>query len=319
MKTIGFVRSLKENENRIALLPADICRCKHSGQLFVEKGYGFLLGYDDEDYRGCGVHMVSRAQALRQDVICDPKVGDAEYLGALREQTVFGWLHAVQNREITHILLQNRLRGIAWEDMYDGGRHIFWKNNEIAGEAAVAHAYMLFGQLPKNTKVAVIGKGNAAMGAIRVLNFFGADVEVYDRRREGLLRRNLPQYDVIVNAVLWDTSRRDHIIYRDDLKRMKRGSLIVDISCDRHGGIESSVPTTIEHPIYFEQGVMHYVVDHTPSLFYKAISTTLSAIVTEYADRLIEGTPCDVLTKATVTQDGEILDPRISRFQNRTQ
>lgn len=317
MKTIGFVKSLKENENRIALLPPDIGRCKYPGQFFVEEGYGSGLGYNDDDYRACGVHTVSRAEVLRQDIVCDPKVGDAEYFGELRDQTVFGWLHAVQNREITDMLLENRLRGIAWEDMYDGGRHIFWKNNEIAGEAAVVHAYMLFGQLPKNTKVAVIGKGNTAMGAIRVLNFFGAEVEVYDRRHETLLRRDLPRYDVVVNAVLWDTSRRDHIIYRDDLKRMKRGALIIDISCDRNGGIESSVPTTIEHPTYFEQGVMHYVVDHTPSLFYKAISTSLSAIVTEYADFLIDGTPCEVLTKATITENGKILDQRICQFQNR--
>ena len=92
---------------------------------------------------------------------------------------------------------------------------------------------------------------------------------------------------MIINAILWDTTRKDHIIYRSDLKRMKRGSIIIDISCDRNGGIETSVPTTIENPIYVVDGVAHYVVDHTPSLFYKTTSGSLSEVFVQYIDNLI--------------------------------
>ena len=93
---------------------------------------------------------------------------------------------------------------------------------------------------------------------------------------------------MIINAILWDTTRKDHIIYRSDLKRMKRGSIIIDISCDRNGGIETSVPTTIENPIYVVDGVAHYVVDHTPSLFYKTTSGSLSEVFVQYIDNLIK-------------------------------
>ena len=64
---------------------------------------------------------------------------------------------------------------------------------------------------------------------------------------------NAGNYDVIVNGVLWDTTRKDHIIYKNDLANMRKDSMIVDISCDRQGGIETSIPTTLENPVYYVQ------------------------------------------------------------------
>lgn len=110
----------------------------------------------------------------------------------------------------------------------------------------------------------------------------GAKVMQYDRRTEELLRREIGQYDVILNCILWDVMRKDHVIYREDLKRMKRNSMIIDVSCDRNGGIETSVPTTIEEPTYVVDGVLHYVVDHTPSLFYKTFTYDNSKIICPY-------------------------------------
>ena len=176
--------------------------------------------------------------------------------------------------------------GTVAEDMYENGRHSFWRNNEIAGEAAIMHAYMCYGKFPYNTKVAVIGRGNVARGAIKTLDYMGATVICYNRHTESLLRQEIGEFDVIVNAVLWDTKRTDHMIYREDLKRMKRNSMIIDISCDRHGGIETSEPTTIEKPTYITDGVIHYVVDHTPSLFYKTTSISISKQVCKYIDDL---------------------------------
>ena len=143
-----------------------------------------------------------------------------------------------------------------------------------------------------------------------------ADVMVYDRKTENLFRQELENYDVIINAILWDTTRKDHIIYRSDLKRMKRGSIIIDISCDRNGGIETSVPTTIENPIYVVDGVAHYVVDHTPSLFYKTTSGSLSEVFVQYIDNLIKADYDSVLKGCQCFEKGLILDGRIKKFQN---
>lgn len=320
MKTVGFVISHKENENRRALVPEDISKVKNKHLLFIEKGYGDVLGYTDDDYLSQGIGGVcSREEILKKDIICDPKVGDAEYLEQLHEQTIFGWIHAVQNRDITDKIINAKLTAYAWEDMFEMGRHVFWRNNEIAGEAAIMHAYLLHGIFPYNTKVAVLGRGNTARGAIRMLNDMGAQVCTYDRRTEKLFQKELGDFDVVVNSILWDTTRKDHIIYRDDLKRMKPGAMIVDISCDRSGAIETSIPTTIEKPDYFVDGIRHYVVDHTPSLFYKSTSISISKEIVNYLDILIENTIINtsIMCNALIINSGNIIDERILCFQNR--
>lgn len=319
MKTVGLPISHKENERRRALVPADIQQIKHPEQIFIEKDYGVVLGFTDSDYAKQGIRVASRDEVLEKDIICDPKIGDAEYLGLLADQTIFGWLHAVQNKDITDKVILRRLTSYAWEDMYEYGRHSFWRNNEIAGEAAVFHAYMCHGVFPYSTKAAVLGRGNIARGAIKTLNYMGATVMQYDRKTEQLFRNELGNYDVIVNGILWDTSRRDHIIYRDDLKRMRKNALIIDISCDRNGGIETSVPTTIDNPTYQVDGITHYVVDHTPSLFWKTATESLSAEFVKYIDYLIEDKPEDspVLCGCHNFERGIVLDDRITNFQNR--
>jgi len=147
----------------------------------------------------------------------------------------------------------------------------------------------------------------------------GATVVQYDRKQEGLFRKELDRYDVVVNGILWDTTRKDHIIYREDLKRMRRNSLIIDVSCDRNGGIETSIPTTIENPIYEVEGVTHYVVDHTPSLFWKTATESLSAEFVKYIDVLIEDRAEEnpILSACHNFEKGVILDDRINKFQGR--
>jgi len=317
MKTLGFPISDKLNENRRALIPLHIKEIKKPENIYIEKGYGEVLGYSDDEYLACGVNIVDRKIALKQNIICDPKIGDAKYLDEIHNQTIFGWVHAVQNKNITDKLINNKLTAIAWEDMFDRGRHVFWRNNEIAGEAAIVHAYTLHGLFPYNTKVALLGRGNIARGALKILTMMGADITVYDRRTEQLLRDEIGEYDVFVNAILWDTSRKDHIIYKDDLKKMKKGSLIIDISCDRNGGVETSIPTTLGNPTYIIDGITHYAVDHTPTLFFKTISETLSENIAPYINQLIDDTPDIILKNAIVVQNGIIVDQRINKFQGR--
>lgn len=318
MHTIGFPISHKENEHRRALVPEHIRNMAHPEQLYFETGYGHVLGLQDEDYRALGCYICSREQVLQQDIICDPKIGDAEYLCDLNPgQTIFGWVHATQNRDITDSLVNGKLTAYAWEHMHEGGRHVFWRNNELAGEAAVMHAFQCYGRMPYETHVAVIGRGNTARGAIKVLNMLGADVVQYDRRTEALLRQELGNYDVIVNCVLWDVMRGDHILSREDLKRMKQGAMIIDVSCDRGGGIETCIPTTIADPVYQVEGIVHYAVDHTPSLFYKTFTWNNSAILYPYLEELVEGKTGEVLKHALIMEQGEILDPEIIAFQNR--
>ena len=109
MKTVGLPISHKENERRRALVPNDIQYIKQPEMVFIETGYGDVLGYTDEDYSKQGIQVGTRGEILTKDIICDPKVGDAEYLEQLNEQTIFGWVHAVQNRDITDKIIAQKL------------------------------------------------------------------------------------------------------------------------------------------------------------------------------------------------------------------
>lgn len=318
MKTIGFPISHKENENRRALVPTDVVRLTSPKNVYIETGFGNVLGIPDAEYEAVGCKICSHEDVLKQDIICDPKIGDADYLEKLRPgQTIFGWVHATQNRDITDKILASQLTAYAWEHMFEKKRHVFWFNNELAGEAAVIHAFQCYGRLPYGLHVAVLGNGNTARGAVRVLNMLGAEVMQYTRSQEALFKEEFVQYDVIVNCILWDVTRKDHIIYKSDLARMKRGALIIDVSCDRCGGIETSIPTPIEAPTYIVDGIMHYAVDHTPSLFYKTFSYNNSQIIIPYLDELMNDNPGEVLTDALIIENGVIIDEEINKFQGR--
>lgn len=317
MKTVGFPISQKYNERRRCLVPKDIVNIKNKKQIYIEEGYGNVLGYTDNDYREMGVNVVLLDEVLTKDIICDAKVGDAKYLNTLSNQIIYGWIHAVQNKEITNTLIKNNITAYAWEDMFEQGRHVFWRNNEIAGEAAIIHAFLIHGLLPRESKVAVLGKGNTSKGAVKVLTLMGAEVSIYDRRTEKLFQKEINKFDAIVNCVLWDTDRSDHIISKKDLVFMKKNSLIIDVSCDKNGAIETCIPTSIDNPIYEVENIVHYAVDHTPSIFFKSISNSLSEIVSNSIDKLIESNLNIVLKNALIIENGIIKDERINKYQKR--
>lgn len=320
MKTIGFVKSELENENRRALLPENLKEINHPSALFIETGYGEALSIQDVAYEEMGAKIVTRTEALKQDIVCDLKVGRADYLNDLTaEQTIFGWVHAVNNPELVDLLVEKKLTVIAWEEMFKSGRHVFWENNLIAGEAAILHAFTLFGKLPSETKVALIGRGNVSMGAYKILSALGAEVKIFNRETVRNLPDQLGDFDIVVNGVLWDKSREDHIIYRKDLKKFNLPAMIIDISADEAGAIETSHPTFFNDPTYEVDGVIHYVVNHTPTIFSDSVSRSISNELANYLDDLIEDqvNENEVLAVAKIIEVGNIIDNKIKKAQER--
>lgn len=318
MRTIGFAIGTKENEKRRAILPEDLRYIKNIDHVYIEKNYGEYLGIKDSEYEKYGVKIVNHKEILEKDIICDPKIGDSKDLDEIKDgKTIFGYIHGVQNQKITNKLIEKKATVIAWEDMYEENDHVFWRNNELAGEAAILHAFNYYGLLPKDCKVALLGKGNVSRGAYKILTSLGSDVKVFDRKTEKFFKENFYKYDVIVNALLWDTDRTDHILFRENLKEMKKNSFIIDISCDEAGAIESSKSTTIKNPVYEVNGILHYVVDHTPSIYYKTASKYFSEQVNKYIDVLIEGNESSnkVLKNATILESGKILDDKIINYR----
>ena len=317
MNKVGFPIPQKENERRRALLPPHLASVTHRDELVFENGYGEVMGYGDEAYERLGAVVADTAAVCACPIICNskPSVTDEYFQPG---KTIFGWIHAVQGRRITDAMVEKQMTAIAWEDMFEGGRHIFWRNNELSGEAAVMHALLQWGRVANECRAALIGRGNVARGACRALERLGCAVMVYDRKTVHLLRDEIGQYDIIVNAVSWDVFRTDHLVYEEDMAKMKPGSLIIDVSCDEAMGVETSRPTTIADPVYWHGGVLHYAVDHTPALLFRTASESISSTVSRFIDALVLGRDDPVLETATVVRKGKILDEKIIRFQNRS-
>lgn len=316
LKTMGFVISRKNNEKRRAILPADLKQVAHPERLYFEQGYGEVLGLADEDYRAMGVHIATRDEVLSCDAIVDVKLGFADYFDQLEDgKLLIGWAHAIQDVKFTDSAIAGKHTVVAWEELFEGGRYIFYRNREVAGEAAVLQAYQHCGKMPYETRVAILGNGHTAKGAMRILHGLGAEVDVYGRRAEALFREKMVDYDVLVNCIMWDTTRTDRIIYREDLKRLKKGAMIIDVSCDPELEIETSTPTTIDNPVYTVDGVIHYAVDNTPAMFPQTITKVLSTGFAPMLDELLEGHISETVQQAIVIEDGIIKDQRITEFR----
>lgn len=316
MNTIGFLISHKNNEKRRAILPCDLSGLRNPKQLYFEEGYGLSVGYSDEDYQNYGVNVVPRNDVLKCDVIVDVKLGDADYLEQIDGSKILcGWAHCVQNIDFTSSVLNAGHSVLAWEEIYENGRYIFYRNREVAGEAAVLQAFRFSGRMPYDSKVAIIGNGQTGKGAFRILAGLGAEVDIYARKNEAQFRTNMGNYDVLVNCVMWDTHRTDRLIYREDLKRLRPGTLIIDVSCDPNLEIETSHPTTIDDPVYTVDGIVHYAVDNTPAMYPVTITSNLSHAFAPYIDMLVEGSYADNLKKAFVIDKGHIVDKNIADFR----
>ena len=320
MRDVGFVISSKENERRRALSPEHVSRLHHSASLTFETGYGDVLGAGDAHYLAAGARIVAREDAWACPVVCSVKAPTADEAALLSEgQIIFGWLHAVQNRDVTDMLVNRGMTGIAWEEMVAADGYIFRGNRQLTGEAGVLHALLCLGRVAAGLRVAVVGYGNVGRAAARALRALGAEVTPYDIDDEARFRREFHRYDIIVVAVLWDVMRHDRLLYRDDLPKLRAGAAIVDLSCDDGLEVETSRPTTIDDPVRVVDGVPHYAVDHVPALVWRSATDVIGDALVPYVDALVEGREEDdpVLRAATVVRRGAIVDQRIEAFQGR--
>ena len=315
-RTMGLLISHKNNEKRRAILPDQVAELRNPDMLYFETGYGISVGHSDEDYINAGANVVSREEAMRCDIITDVKLGDADYLDELEDDKIlFGWAHAAQSVDFTSKCLEKNLTVIAWEEIFEDKRYIFYRNREVAGEAAILQAFCHYGKMPYDCKVAIIGNGQTAKGAMRILHGLGATIDVYGRKLETLFRKKMYDYDVIVNCVMWDISRKDHLIYKEDLKKMKANSMIIDVSCDPYLGIETSHATTIDDPVYEVDGVIHYSVDNTPAMFPFTVTKVLSEGCARIFDDVIEDNYTEPLKNAIVIDKGHIVSDSVRSFR----
>ncbi len=310
---IGIAREIKNNEYRVACHPDGVKELiSHGNDVLVEKDAGMGSGYTDQEYIDAGAKIVETAKELYEKSELIYKVKEIlpeEYDYMRPGLIVFTYLHSNAHREETDVLLDKKVTGIAYEDITDdyGEFPLLKPMSIIAGKGGFIAGVKLMERINggqgllladvsgvKKPHVTVIGAGNSGIGAAELALGWGCDVSILDIASKRLeeTRNNLKgseclisnqanitmclkKTDLLINCILWPKWRTDHLIDREMLSLMKRGSIIVDVACDDHGAIETTHSTSHDDPTYCEEGILHYAVDNIPSTFSRTATMTL--------------------------------------------
>jgi alanine dehydrogenase len=322
---IGVPKEIKEQEQRVALLPSAAQQLTKRGHsVLVEKGAGVGSGYPDEEYRKGGAEIVDLAKDVFAGADMIVKVKEplkAEFPLLRRGQILFTYLHLAASKPLTEALLKSGVTGIAYETIQIGNRlPLLEPMSEIAGRMSVVMgAYFLAkynggsgvllggvpGVLPGG--VVVVGGGTSGVNAMRMAKGLGADVTILDIDVERLrfldlamdhlhtlysseanLMELMPDCDLLIGAVLLPGAKAPKLITRAMLRKMKPGSVLVDISIDQGGCAETSRPTTHVDPVYVEEGVTHYCVANMPAAYARTATQALTNITYRYVELLAD-------------------------------
>jgi len=322
---IGVPKETKEQEQRVALLPSAVNQLtRHGHSVLVEKNAGAGSGYPDETYAKAGAEIVDQAKAVfsRADMIVKVKEPlEAEFPLLRKGQILFTYLHLAASKPLTEALLKSGVTGVAYETIQVGNRlPLLEPMSEIAGRMSVVMgAYFLAkhnggsgvllggvpGVLPG--RVVVLGGGTSGVNAARMATGLGADVKILDvdldRMRfldmtmknahtlysnEANLHDLMPGCDLLIGAVLLPGAKAPKLITRMMLKKMKPGSVLVDISIDQGGCAETSRPTTHLDPVYVEENVTHYCVTNMPAAYARTATQALTNVTYRYIELLAD-------------------------------
>ena len=317
---IGIPKETKNRECRVAAIPnavGELVRAGHT--VLVEKDAGAGAGFFDDDYKSAGAQIVDTDTVYTAEMIYKVKeVLPPEYKYYREGQILFTYIHSAAHSEQSEELIKRKIIGIAYEDVTDaeGRLPLLAPMSEMAGKggflAAVKYLQTLNGGCglllsrvcgAPTPHVVIFGCGGTGLGAAEYAAAFGNRVTILDiskksmDRAKGLLPLNveflyadrgniteqLKTADVVINCVLWQKTRKDHMVYKDDLKNMKKGAVIIDVACDDNGAIETCHSTSHDNPVYYVDGILHYAVDNIPSLFARTSSVLLSNATLPYA------------------------------------
>ena len=322
---IGVPKEIKEQEQRVALLPSAAQQLVRRGHtVLVEKNAGFGSGYPDEDYTTAGAEIVDLAKDVfaRAEMIVKVKEPlKAEFPLLRKGQILFTYLHLAASKELTEALLKSGVTGIAYETIQVNNRlPLLEPMSEVAGRMSVVMGAnflakhnggsgVLLGGVPgvRPGRVIVIGGGTSGVNALRMAKGLGADVSILDVDVERLrfldlamdnlhtvysseanLNELMPECDLLIGAVLLPGAKAPKLVTRAMLRQMKRGSVFVDISIDQGGCAETSRPTTHVAPVYVEEGVTHYCVANMPAAYARTATQALTNVTYRYIELLAD-------------------------------
>jgi alanine dehydrogenase len=323
--TIGVPKEVKTHEYRVALPPSGAYQLVRGGhRVLVERNAGAGAGFPDADYVQAGAEIADSHERVFAEAELIVKVKEpqpAEYGLLRRGQLLFTYLHLAASRELTEALMKSGVTALAYETIEVNRRlPLLEPMSEIAGRMSVlVGGYFLAkhcggsgtllggvpGVLPG--RVVVIGGGAAGVNAARMAQGLGADVTILEvdleRMRflditlhtahtlysnEAHLMELLPNVDLLIGAVLVPGAKAPKLIRREMLRRMRPGSVLVDIAIDQGGCAESSRPTTHDHPVFVEEGVVHYCVANMPAAYARTATQALTNVTQRYVELLAD-------------------------------
>ena len=322
---IGVPREVKNDEYRVAMLPVGVEELVLDGhEVLIEAGAGLGSGLTDEEYSASGATIVATAEKVwsESDLIVkvkEPQV--SEYARLRAGQLLFTYFHFAASRSLTDAVLNSRSTAIAYETIRDakGSLPLLTPMSEVAGRMSIQKGAnflerpeegrgILLSGVPgvAPAEVVVLGGGIVGANAARVAAGLGANVCILDVNLDRLrylddimppnvttlfsdrhmVRDRLIHADLVIGSVLIPGARAPHLVRSDDLKRMKNGSVIVDVAIDQGGCVETSRPTTHADPTFITDGVVHYCVTNMPGAVGRTSTFALCNVTLPYVRRI---------------------------------
>jgi len=347
---IGIPKEIKPLEARVALVPeacGDLVRQGH--EVIVERGAGAASGFADDAYGEAGARAVDGPDALyaAAELVVKVKEPWGSEIDLLRaDHILFSFLHLAANLQLLERLREIGLTALAFETVEQGGRlPILAPMSDIAGRLAVQVGTnllfspnrgkgLLLGGTPaaERGQVVVLGAGNAGSAAVRMAASVGTYVTVFDRNPEKLaamrkagpnvtalypytdsVSRAVAQADLFIGAVLIPGAKAPRLISKAQVASMEPGSVVVDISVDQGGCVETTHPTTYEAPTYKAEDVIHFAVTNMPGAVPRSASRALCASLFPWVVRLASPNWRDdaSLAAAVNVSEGEIVHPAL--------
>ncbi len=322
---VGVPKEVKKDEYRVALLPVGAeLLTKDGHRVLIEKNAGSDSGFDDGRYAQAGAQIVTSADEIyaRAEMILKVKEPQPAEIAKLREgQIVFCYFHFAASRELTVGCLGTGITAVAYETLQDaqGRLPLLTPMSEIAGRMSIQEGAkclerpmggrgVLLGGVPgvAPANVLVLGGGIVGTNAARMAAGLGANVTIMDinldrlRYLSEMMPANVntifcdphtvedyaPRADLVIGAILIPGGRAPVLMPRSLVSRMAPGSVIVDVSIDQGGCVETSRPTTHSDPVYLVDGVVHYGVTNIPGAVSRTSSLALCNATLPYVRQL---------------------------------
>lgn len=324
---IGVPKEIKNNENRVALTPAGTKELVKRGHtVYVQQTAGANSGFNDEDYTAAGAKILPTIEEVYgiADMIVKVKEPIAQEYPLVRKgQLLFTYFHFASEEKLTRAMMESGATCLAYETVETANRQLplLIPMSEVAGRMSVQEGARflekpqggkgkLLGGVPgvKPAKVLVLGGGVVGYNAALMAAGMGADVTITDISLPRLrylsevmpanvktlyssqhnIEQELPTTDLVIGSVLIPGAKAPHIITRDMLKMMEKGSVLVDVAIDQGGCFETSHPTTHAEPTYVVDDIVHYCVANIPGAVPQTSTLALTNATLPYALKLAD-------------------------------